>query len=46
VKYREEQLNYFHGNVNTIPQSIKRTEKPEEDTKELTNKDYFWDRED
>lgn len=39
----EEQIEYFHRHTDDIPEGVRRPEKAEEDTGELTNKDYFWD---
>ncbi|MEW6443162.1 MAG: serine/threonine protein kinase [bacterium] len=42
----EDQLEYIHARKGDLPQHLRRAETPQEDTKELTNKDYFWDYED
>ncbi len=42
----EEQLDFFHKNTDDLPEQIRRPERPAEEEKELTNKDYFWDWED
>lgn len=38
----EDQLDFFYNNSNDLPGNIKKPEAEEEE-KELTNKDYFWD---
>ncbi|MBN2158222.1 MAG: serine/threonine protein kinase [Spirochaetes bacterium] len=39
----EDQLDFFHGSTGDIPETVRRAEEPEEEKKELTNKDFFWD---
>ncbi len=41
----EDQLDFFHNNSSDLPESIQRAEVEEEE-KELTNKDYFFDMDD
>ena len=38
----EEQLDYFYGNTEDLPETMQK-ETREEEEEELTNKDYFWD---
>lgn len=38
----EEQLRFFYGNTDDLPQGM-RGDTPKEEEKELTNKDFFWD---
>jgi Ser/Thr protein kinase RdoA (MazF antagonist) len=42
----EEQLEYFHNNTEDLPEGIRRPTPPEDENKEMTNADYFWDWED
>jgi Ser/Thr protein kinase RdoA (MazF antagonist) len=42
----EDQLEFIHTRTEDLPEGIRRPEQPEEEKKELTNKDYFWDWED
>lgn len=39
----EDQLEIIHGIPEDLPENIRRAEKPAEEEKELTNKDFFWD---
>ena len=39
----EEQLEYFHKNTEDLPEGIRRPTPPEDENKEMTNADYFWD---
>ena len=39
----EDQLDFFYGNTEELPESIAPPVAEEEEEKELTNKDYFWD---
>lgn len=39
----EDQLDYFYKNTNDLPESIHAPDKPKEEEKDLTNRDFFWD---
>ncbi len=39
----EDQLEYFYSSNNDLPENIMRPEENNEEEKELTNKDLFWD---
>jgi Ser/Thr protein kinase RdoA (MazF antagonist) len=42
----EDQLEFFHAHTDDIPDAVRRPDQKEEEQKELTNKDFFWDWED
>lgn len=42
----EKQIEYFHTEIESLPESLCRPESDIEKPEELTNKDYFWDMED
>jgi Ser/Thr protein kinase RdoA (MazF antagonist) len=42
----EDQLEFFHEHTEDIPDAVRRPEQEEEEKKEFTNKDFFWDWED
>lgn len=39
----EDQLEFFHSHTADLPDSVRRADRPGEEDKELTNKDFFWD---
>jgi Ser/Thr protein kinase RdoA (MazF antagonist) len=39
----EDQLDYFHTHTDDLPDAVRRPDQTEEEKKELTNKDFFWD---
>ncbi|MBN1531073.1 MAG: serine/threonine protein kinase [Spirochaetes bacterium] len=39
----EEQLRYFYGHTEDLPEGVKKPEESGEPEQELTNRDFFWD---
>ncbi len=39
----EDQLKFFYGNTEDLPEAMRRDNGSAEEERELTNKDFFWD---